>query len=110
MAVRWPIYARYRPKPKGLAFAGPFYIYGATMTRPQAFTIPRFTHEYGISRSLLYKLWSEDRGPRRITVGTRVLIPSDAADAWFQSLKDGSSNDTGASSGSGAQDGKGVAT
>jgi len=33
-------------------------------------------------------LWDEDLGPKRVTVGRKVLIPRGAAFAWIDSLDD----------------------
>ena len=45
-------------------------------------SIPAFAAEHGISRSLLYKLWKEGRGPRISKVHGRTLISSEAAAEW----------------------------
>ena len=52
----------------------------------RAYRLPEFCAAYGISRSALYKLWSEGRGPRFFKVGqgekARIIIPVEEADAW----------------------------
>jgi hypothetical protein len=45
-------------------------------------SIPTFVAEYGISRSLLYKLWKEGSGPKITRVHGRTLISARAADEW----------------------------
>ncbi|QDM33523.1 hypothetical protein FNL55_20910 [Tardiphaga sp. vice352] len=47
-----------------------------------AFTIPEFCAQHGISRALLYKLWTDGIGPRTMRAGSRVLISTESAAAW----------------------------
>jgi hypothetical protein len=47
-----------------------------------AFTITEFCDSHRISRSMLYKMWSEGSGPRTMPVGTKVLITVEAAADW----------------------------
>jgi predicted DNA-binding transcriptional regulator AlpA len=53
---------------------------------PAIFTVPEFCIAHRISRTALYKLWSEGNGPRRIQIGTgrssKVLISAEAAADW----------------------------
>lgn len=44
--------------------------------------IPTFVAEHGISRSLLYRLWAEGRGPKITKVHGRTLISAEAAATW----------------------------
>lgn len=53
---------------------------------PAAYTIQSFLKIFPISRTTLYAAWKENRGPRRITVGRRVLIPRESAKRWIQEL------------------------
>jgi predicted DNA-binding transcriptional regulator AlpA len=52
------------------------------MDTKDSYTIPEFCARNGISRSLLYKLWDEGKGPRRMSVGARTLISREAAEEW----------------------------
>jgi hypothetical protein len=45
-------------------------------------SIAVFAAEHGISRSLLYRLLAEGRGPRITKVHGRTLISSEAAQDW----------------------------
>jgi predicted DNA-binding transcriptional regulator AlpA len=45
-------------------------------------SVPAFAAEHGISRSLLYKLIKEGRGPRITKINDRTLISSEAAQDW----------------------------
>ena len=49
---------------------------------PATYTVPGFCREHHISRSYLYRLWNEGRGPRRTKVGRRTLISGEAAADW----------------------------
>ena len=53
---------------------------------PEAYTIATFLQAYPIGRTTLYAAWKEDRGPKRITVGRRVLIPRQSAEEWIRRL------------------------
>ena len=48
-------------------------------------SIPEFCAQHGISRSLLYKLLQQGKGPRIIKVGKRTLITNEAAEEWRRS-------------------------
>ena len=52
------------------------------MSNPSLMSIPTFVAEYGISRSLLYKLWKDGDGPKITRVRGRTLISSEAATEW----------------------------
>lgn len=52
----------------------------------QAYSINRFVRAYGISRSMLYNMWADNAGPRRVVVRGRVLILAEDAKAWLTSL------------------------
>jgi hypothetical protein len=45
-------------------------------------TIPAFAAEHSISRSLLYRLIKEGRGPRLTKIARRTLISAEAAAEW----------------------------
>jgi hypothetical protein len=49
---------------------------------PLALTVSEFCASHRISRSQLYKLWRQSRGPRCMEVGKRRLISVEAAAAW----------------------------
>ena len=55
---------------------------------PAVFTIQQFVEVYKISRTSLYFAWKQGRGPKRIKIGRRTLIPVRAADEWLQGLLD----------------------
>jgi predicted DNA-binding transcriptional regulator AlpA len=50
-------------------------------------SIPVFAAEHGISRSLLYRLLAEGRGPRITKINGRTLISSEAAADWRARLE-----------------------
>jgi hypothetical protein len=52
------------------------------MTSPSLMSIPMFAAEHGISRSLLYKLLAEGRGPKISKIRGRTLISVEAAAHW----------------------------
>jgi predicted DNA-binding transcriptional regulator AlpA len=54
---------------------------------PAVYTVPDFCKEHRISRSYLYRLWSEGRGPRRTKVGRRTLISGEAAAEWRRRME-----------------------
>ena len=49
---------------------------------PNLMTIPTFVAQYSVSRSTLYKLWKEGRGPKITRVHGRTLIGTRAAEDW----------------------------
>lgn len=56
-------------------------------------TISDFQSEYCVSRSTVYQL--RDRGEvPHVHIGRSVRIRREDAESWYQSLVDGSSNDT----------------
>lgn len=54
---------------------------------PAAYTVSGFCQEHHISRSYLYQLWSEGRGPRRTKLGRRTLISGEAAAEWRRRME-----------------------
>jgi len=48
-----------------------------------AYSVHDFCAATGISRAFLYDLWRQGRGPKRIHIGSRVLISHEAALAWL---------------------------
>jgi predicted DNA-binding transcriptional regulator AlpA len=50
--------------------------------RPSLQSIPAFCADNGISRSLLYHLVKEGRGPRITKIAGRTLISAEAAAEW----------------------------
>ena len=48
----------------------------------QALSIAAFCTDNSISRSTLYELWARGEGPRKMSVGRKVLISADAAADW----------------------------
>lgn len=53
---------------------------------PAVYDVDGFCADHHISRSLLYKLWKDGRGPAVVKVGTRTLITTEAAAKWRASL------------------------
>ena len=51
-------------------------------TPRSVFTVEEFCEAHRISRSMLYQLWGEGIGPRRMAVGAKVLISIEAAADW----------------------------
>lgn len=49
--------------------------------------IRTFVGDHAISRSLLYRLWSEGRGPRITKVHGRTLISAEAAADWRREME-----------------------
>ena len=47
-----------------------------------AYTVDEFAEAHSISRGMLYKLWLAGTGPRFIQVGSKRLIPVEAAAEW----------------------------
>jgi predicted DNA-binding transcriptional regulator AlpA len=47
-----------------------------------AFTIAEFCQAHRISRSTLYGLWREGRGPRTKNIGAKRIITLEAAAEW----------------------------
>ena len=53
----------------------------------KAYSITEFLEAYSLSRSTLYRLWHENRGPRTLRVRGKVLIPVEAAQDWARSME-----------------------
>jgi hypothetical protein len=51
------------------------------------FTVVEFCHAHAISRSKLYALVAEGRGPTLSKVGRRTLISAAAAEAWRREIE-----------------------
>ena len=49
------------------------------------YTVPEFCALHRISRSLLYRLLKNGRGPRVMKAGKRTLITREAAEEWTRS-------------------------
>jgi predicted DNA-binding transcriptional regulator AlpA len=49
---------------------------------PLAFTIPQFCEAHAISVGMFYKLKKEDKAPRSMRIGSKILIAHEAAAAW----------------------------
>lgn len=54
---------------------------------PATYTVTTFCEEHNISRSYLYRLWTEGRGPRRTKLGRRTLISREAAADWRRRME-----------------------
>ena len=53
----------------------------------QAYSIPDFLEAYSLSRSALYRLWNERRGPAALRIGRKVIILVTDAQAWAEQMK-----------------------
>ena len=53
----------------------------------KAFTINDFCKAYSISRSLFYKLKEQNKAPKTLTVGKRVLVSNESAQEWQESME-----------------------
>ena len=54
-------------------------------TERRALTIKQFTEAYPVSRATAYNLIAKGH-LKAVKVGTRTLIPIDAAETWFHAL------------------------
>lgn len=52
------------------------------------YTVPQFCDAHNVSRTHLYALWKEDKGPRLMKVGRRTLISAEAAADWRKRMED----------------------
>jgi hypothetical protein len=62
----------------------------------QSYTIDEFADAERISRAMVYKLWSQGKGPRFYMVGTRRLISHQARLEWQQEREAETASDRGA--------------
>ena len=53
----------------------------------KTYTVKQFTQTYNLSRSTIYRLWRDGRGPRVLRVGRKVLITVEAAQEWARSME-----------------------
>lgn len=53
-----------------------------------ASTVAEFCEEHRISKGMLYKLWDDGKGPRRMKIGRKVLISAEAAAEWRKQLEE----------------------
>ena len=53
----------------------------------QAYSIPDFLEAYSLSRSALYRLWNERRGPVALRIGRKVIILVEDAKLWAEQMK-----------------------
>ncbi len=52
-----------------------------------AYTLREFCKAYKTSRSKLYLLWEEGKGPKTFRIGRKILISADAARKWIKKLE-----------------------
>jgi excisionase family DNA binding protein len=50
-----------------------------------AYSVTEVAHLLSVSRSWLYRLWQEGKGPPRVRVGGRTLILAAALQDWLNS-------------------------
>lgn len=53
----------------------------------QAYSIPEFLQVYRISRTKLYELWQQGKGPKSYTIGRKRLVSVDAAQSWQRQME-----------------------
>jgi len=53
----------------------------------QAYSISDFLEAYSLSRSALYRLWKEQRGPVTLRIGRKVIILVEDAKLWAEQMK-----------------------
>ena len=58
------------------------------MTAHQSYTVDEFAEAERLSRSMLYKLWSQGQGPRFYMVGSVRRISHDARIEWQGQLEE----------------------
>ena len=58
-----------------------------------ALTIHEFCAAFRLSRSKLYELWAVGAGPRKMQIGSKVLISLEAAMDWSRSVEGASAPD-----------------
>jgi len=58
------------------------------MSQPQVFDIKSFCETHKISRSFLYRLIGEGRGPRLMKLGRRTLISAESAAEWRAQMEE----------------------
>ncbi len=54
---------------------------------PKTYTVKQFTQAYNLSRSTVYRMWRDGRGPRVLRVGRKVLISVEAAEEWVRAME-----------------------
>jgi predicted DNA-binding transcriptional regulator AlpA len=54
----------------------------------KTYYLQEFCEAYSISRSQVYKLWEEGKGPLCARMGKRRVISVEAARAWFRKLEE----------------------
>ncbi len=58
-------------------------------THTKALSVEDFCEAYNISKSFLYKLKREGKGPRMMRIGRRTLISAEAAREWQSQNEEG---------------------
>jgi predicted DNA-binding transcriptional regulator AlpA len=54
---------------------------------PTSSTIDEFRKRHKLGRSLLYELWAQGKGPRRIKIGERIRITDADERDWLDKLR-----------------------
>jgi len=49
---------------------------------PATYTVEQFCRAHHVSRSKLYQLWNSGTGPRKMQIGSKILISVEAAADW----------------------------
>jgi hypothetical protein len=55
-------------------------------TEVLVFSVDAFCKSHGISRPFLYRLWERGEGPEVMKLGSRTLIPTEAAAKWRERM------------------------
>jgi hypothetical protein len=55
-------------------------------TEVMAFSVDAFCKAHQISRPFLYTLWNRGEGPEVMKLGSRTLIPAEAAAKWRERM------------------------
>ncbi len=58
-------------------------------THTKALSVKDFCEAYNISKSFLYRLKREGKGPRMMRIGRRTLISAEAAREWQSQNEEG---------------------
>lgn len=53
----------------------------------KAYSVPEFCRAYRISRSTLYALWRNGRGPASYLIGRKRMITASSAAVWHEQVE-----------------------
>ena len=49
-----------------------------------ALSVEEFCESFGLSRAFVYRLWKQNEGPPKAKIGSRTVIPRNAAIRWLE--------------------------